>query len=1490
MCADHFYDKQVNDIYEHLEEEEARAAKRAEERAYHRDWIGEGVREALREARQEALLAVPTEESDEAMWQREDALISGMDFSRWQSDSYTLRKEEYLLYVDAINNSTLARERGLIVWFTPDEYLAQAMDAPDINWEAFTMTLRNKDQTKFAELVDSRPGGVARIVFPHLDVDKAHWTLHEHDLRGGRHVVTSWDSLSSTTSFEMDDQMTIARGILRSGRTRGLDVGELPADETLRTGTTEFITKGTGLQTDNASCGFWSVMFAWAILLDIDIARPAFQNLTVEEIKEILEDLWRHWIEDAGGLATALVADLFDIFDPSVQWESVPPVFSAPDSTMPERREGPRDDQLNPLPLLGREGDREESGGELRSPSILERPELRTRLKEVLEGRDPTTWNVAGEDFEQVTVEHLVGGRAVSNYLLDAVIRLVLEDLRAGWWDVAFGAPPGADAPDAHRVYVNTWLDSFYLAKADGVNADGGIAPPKKSNARWYSKMDIFSLDMLVIPYFWKEAKHWVCAVVDMRDQTIAVYDSLKDARRRKALYRRVYKMLQYEWAAVREGELGKHGWMNDAGPYVRLNFTLAKSYGTDYGDTLHCAIYALTFALERICGRHPDNGVFTFSGANANIRRQAMALRLVAALPEMPGPDVSPTAAGSGGGESLGHHPADERIEGDEVVAHDPADERIQGDEVSTTRVNDGPREHGDASVRLGREGVRESETSSGATGADMGLTSAGVDNVMDRQVNPSAATAGAASASSLGATADSDLASHKQGMDKTEGYTGNIGSSGTDEHRCSVSPRGAGAHPATATANSCNRETEQMQGEESGKMASTAGSVDGRADGVHAPRTHWPPSADGDLNPPKEGEGDTEPTDAGVQPEASGPHLSGSGRSPTEPSGGLEGLKTRAQAESFVSGSDIDEERQAVGVRAREAKADEALQDERTTGMERRGGNQGARARSLSPSDTPPASSVTAAVVRAKGPRKSAPLEALERAMEQMQRLEPVTRELCSRAKESEAKGPQVDACRLPAVGEWEMLVWKKAVVARCPYRAFPAEVRAVEHDSGWVTLQVDSTLLVLDEPEASYDGQRLGQVLGKARRVKWSQYHKEIRSVGRDEVAPMIWPAALERRVNVRAYAAARTNERQMIRDHLLDMLPAMAQILTEGDNASGLFAELITEGLLSQNEGGSGGGPRTGSATVGMWEFFMRRTSHPAKVDDEYEPILDALDEAVVVEMADRLWRQLDSLAGPDDLHVKTATAGRVYLAYGALSMHTALPLEQVGPALAAGQIRRPETRWERAWKAYAKLGAEGVCVSTPTAQGSRATCCRSASDPRTPHEEQHMDRKMAGKDDGEGDCANRAVAKTPGDHDHNDGGGEEEGKMTLERNVAAGRRLMEEAHLRNVWIEDAMRMEEREGHGRAVVLRWLSNEEMMVVNEQQETNGVQDTVDTEGAEDADTVDTEGAEDAWTEDDATHGESDDSGYDTEDSMPSLRTGVGSGQTGREEEDER
>ena len=52
--------------------------------------------------------------------------------------SYTLRKEEYGLYVDVMNNSSVARERGLIMWFAPDEYLAKVVDRPNLTRNEFT--------------------------------------------------------------------------------------------------------------------------------------------------------------------------------------------------------------------------------------------------------------------------------------------------------------------------------------------------------------------------------------------------------------------------------------------------------------------------------------------------------------------------------------------------------------------------------------------------------------------------------------------------------------------------------------------------------------------------------------------------------------------------------------------------------------------------------------------------------------------------------------------------------------------------------------------------------------------------------------------------------------------------------------------------------------------------------------------------------------------------------------------------------------------------------------------------------------------------------------------------------------------------------------------------------------------------------------------------------------------------------------------------------
>ncbi|KAI0705560.1 hypothetical protein C8Q76DRAFT_819788 [Earliella scabrosa] len=1393
MCADNFYDKQVNDIYQHLEEEEARAAKEAEERAHRRDWIGEegdfavspgrpsnvrpmlphrtprktrmaatpdattptksrpaqkpvifsrkrgrkgqerlasnsllpnsqAVRDAMREARGSALQGVPTGSSDERAWEREEASIRAMDFSRWESDSYTLRKEEYALYVDVINHSTLARETGLIMWFAPDTYLAKLIEATDLSGDGFTALLRHHGQTKFADLISSRPEGVARIVFPHLDVEAMHWTLHEHDLRGGGHVVTTWDSLSGTSPIAMEDQLAVARALFRSGWIRHGESGneraadDLAIDPQLRHAVPQVRMRGTGLQTDSASCGFWSVMFAWAILLDIDISRAAFRAMTVEEIKDILEEIWRSWIEPERGLPTELVADLFDMLEPGVAWESLSHVFAAAD---PAITSSPcASDAAQPI------GDQGGSPAptqlrtlRLREPSILERADLRKRLEDVLAGRDKSTWTVAGEDFEQITVENLLGGQAVSNYLLDAVIRLVLEDLREGVWDIAFGSPPGGDAPDPHRVYVNTWLDSFYLAKADGVNGEGGIAPPRKTNARWYTKIDIFAMDMLVIPYFWKEAHHWVCAVVDMRERTIAVYDSLKEPRRRKALYRRVYKMLQYEWAALRNGELGDEGWRSEAPPYRDLPLQ---------GDTLHCAIYALTFALERVCGRHPDNGSFTFSGTEANIRRHAMALRLVAALPNTLPTVVWPSSApnqvnetpnratkedGSNGSGSA----ADRRavLLGGPGSAAALAAQPVSGVPVdvagttsqnnnTTTEERDGndvcaPRRAATkaAPVGVSAPGVvwRSSEPYEvGVARGEMTKSQPNANGTSGRAT--AGATSGAENTGSARSSKQEQLASESDTSHDNAGPTAGAHFSEMTRELAEVNVAG----DVMLTRESVERDMSRTE-RNGGASSHTSPSSEGPECNAAAPGVD-PEGGCIELagaltsNSPKLGNHMREDSTPASQPRI-------------HPSNEITGERSDANEDDGspkrLPGSGGDDDAAATSPTQSPTTHQRNGETSPTATATQQGHTRAAntmkppqspepRARSLSVSAVDPPASTIAAVVKAKARRKSAPLEALERAMLDIQRLEARTQELCSRPKVGQSNTTPVPTARMdsiPAVGDWEMLIWKKTVVARCPYRAFPAEVTAVDLTGGWVTLQPDPALMMLDEPGRAYDAARLQQVLQKARRVKWSEYHMQIHGIGRHEVAPMIWPADLERRGNATGYAAARTNERQRIRDHLQDMLPGMAQVLTEGGRGRGTFADLIAEGLQSQGEVVSGR-KWSGSATGGMWEFFMSRTSQPEKVDEEYVPILDAVDEATVVEMADRLRRQLDSPAGPDDLHLKTATAGRVYLAYGALSVYTGLAQTEVAGAVAAGRIRRPETRWERAWRAYSKV--------------------------------------------------------------------------------------------------------------------------------------------------------------------------------------------------------
>ena len=90
--------------------------------------------------------------------------------------------------------------------------------------------LRSLGQGKFADLIDARPEGVAQILFAHLNVEGAHWTLQEHDLRESAYVVTSWDSLSGPQEHDLRDQIAIAGAIIRGGCTRKAEAGVVVED------------------------------------------------------------------------------------------------------------------------------------------------------------------------------------------------------------------------------------------------------------------------------------------------------------------------------------------------------------------------------------------------------------------------------------------------------------------------------------------------------------------------------------------------------------------------------------------------------------------------------------------------------------------------------------------------------------------------------------------------------------------------------------------------------------------------------------------------------------------------------------------------------------------------------------------------------------------------------------------------------------------------------------------------------------------------------------------------------------------------------------------------------------------------------------------------------------------------------------------------------------------------------------------------------------
>ena len=82
----------------------------------------------------------------------------------------------------------------------------------------------------------------------------------------------------------------------------------------------------TGLQTDGSSCGFWSLVFGWARLLEIDIQQDGFGDMSPEDLRDVLQSIWTSYVSDPEGLHTEVLREWFGDYDTELCWDDMPEV------------------------------------------------------------------------------------------------------------------------------------------------------------------------------------------------------------------------------------------------------------------------------------------------------------------------------------------------------------------------------------------------------------------------------------------------------------------------------------------------------------------------------------------------------------------------------------------------------------------------------------------------------------------------------------------------------------------------------------------------------------------------------------------------------------------------------------------------------------------------------------------------------------------------------------------------------------------------------------------------------------------------------------------------------------------------------------------------------------------------------------------------------------------------------------------------------------
>ncbi|KAJ7185884.1 hypothetical protein C8R46DRAFT_1207993 [Mycena filopes] len=475
------------------------------------------------------------------------------DLRRWAPLEYLLRAEEVTLWTTILNCSEIARRDGW--WFITGVPLSTTTNIIEsLRWSVpvDAAELRARNLGFLAEVLEARPHNqLNHLVCFHLI--HAHWTLFHHDLTSVPPQTFRLNPLQENPEWsDLEPELRLVniwdQAILRTylNHRRAAIGSEAWPVVDLENIDTSYEERFLGLQLhDSTTCGFWCILAAFSLLFKFDLMQPLITKMDAipAELKELLAPVYASFGADPVGVPVDLVVTLFTKFQPKLNFETLGTHFSVRPADY-ERTTINHDERPSssspPAPIRPLLVPASTSGPETLDPGVS------TLIADAMKHG---FWLIGSHQLTSANIRDVRDGGGLPNVVIDAFLDLFVKDLDVN----------GSSGPN---ILIANSIIGNELESSNRNSA--GMAPKKKrkKQCKYWFTQDIFLLDAMIIPWFWK--KHWIVIGLVFAEQTITVYDSFGIGRparsRATAATERVREMLLFEHQARRNQPLDS-GW-----------------------------------------------------------------------------------------------------------------------------------------------------------------------------------------------------------------------------------------------------------------------------------------------------------------------------------------------------------------------------------------------------------------------------------------------------------------------------------------------------------------------------------------------------------------------------------------------------------------------------------------------------------------------------------------------------------------------------------------------------------------------------------------------------------------------------------------------------------------------------------------------------------------------------------------------------------------